>query len=136
VPEVVAVAELTEGVRLGELLAALQPDPGVVEAALAEILAAAAALPPADNEPDITSFLQAWEPVIAAIAAACQPGQEASAELLQFLDERAKEPAWAALTIVLRRILDGERGDSLLDGLHPIHAAIARETLARLDRER
>ncbi len=43
VPEVVAAAELTEGVRLAALLAALQPDPAVAEAALAEILQAAAA---------------------------------------------------------------------------------------------
>jgi tetratricopeptide (TPR) repeat protein len=41
--QVVATAELTEGVRLGALLAALGPDPQAVEAALAEILRAAAA---------------------------------------------------------------------------------------------
>jgi CHAT domain len=39
---VVATAELTEGVRLGALLAALQPDPQAVEEALAEILRLAA----------------------------------------------------------------------------------------------
>jgi hypothetical protein len=38
----VAVAELTEGVRLGELLAALEPDLRAVEEALAGILRAAA----------------------------------------------------------------------------------------------
>jgi hypothetical protein len=134
VAEVAAIAVLTEGVRLNELLAALQPDPRVVEAALAEILAAAA-LPPAGNEPDITRHLQNWEPVIAAIAAACQPGHEAPPDLLQFLDEHSKTQDWAPLVAVLRRILDGERGDSLLEGLHPIHAAIARETLVRLNRE-
>jgi hypothetical protein len=42
VAEVVAIAGLTEGVRLGDLLAALQPDPWIVEDALAEILRAAA----------------------------------------------------------------------------------------------
>ena len=51
VPQVVAVAELTEGVRLAALLAALQPDPAVVEAALAEILQTAAAPPPEDSGP-------------------------------------------------------------------------------------
>jgi len=44
VAQVIEVAELTEGVRLGALLAAMQPDPQAVEAALAEILRAAAAL--------------------------------------------------------------------------------------------
>jgi tetratricopeptide (TPR) repeat protein len=43
VAQVVATAELTEGVRLGALLAALQPDPRTVEDALAENLRAAAA---------------------------------------------------------------------------------------------
>jgi len=42
VAEVVAVAEQTDGVRLGELLAVLEPDPRAVEEALAEILRAAA----------------------------------------------------------------------------------------------
>jgi hypothetical protein len=43
VAQVVAAAELTEGVRLAALLAALHPDPRAVEDALAEILRAAAA---------------------------------------------------------------------------------------------
>jgi hypothetical protein len=43
--EVVAVAERTEGVRLGALLAALQPDPTALEAALAEIRTAASTPP-------------------------------------------------------------------------------------------
>jgi hypothetical protein len=46
VAQVVAVAERTEGVRLAALLTALQPDPAVVEAALADILQTAAAPPP------------------------------------------------------------------------------------------
>jgi tetratricopeptide (TPR) repeat protein len=132
VAEVVAVAELTEGVRLGALLAALQPDPGIVEDALAGILGAAAELPLEDDLPDIARYLQGWEPMITQIAAACQPGQEVPPDLLQFLDERAQMPDWAALTAVLRRVLAGERDESLLDGLDPIDTAIARETLARL----
>jgi hypothetical protein len=132
VAEVVSVAELTEGVRFGGLLAALQPNPRTIEDALAEILATAAALPPDDAEPDLSAYLHGWEPVIAGIAAACQPGQEAPPELLQFLDERAGTPDWAVLIDVLRRILAGERDESLLDGLDPVDSAIARETLARL----
>ena len=45
---------------------------------------------------------------------------------------RAGTPDWAALATVLRRILDGERGESLLNGLDPIDTATVRETLARL----
>jgi hypothetical protein len=40
--EVVAVAEQTDGVRLRELLAVIEPDTDVVEAALAQILRDAA----------------------------------------------------------------------------------------------
>ena len=45
--DVIEAAERTDGVRLGELLAALQPDPQGVEQALAEILGASAD-PPAE----------------------------------------------------------------------------------------
>ena len=41
-------------------------------------------------------------------------------------------PFPVSVVAVLRRILSGERGDPLLDGLDPIDAAIARETLTRL----
>ena len=43
------------------------------------------------------------------------------------LDDLAKSPDWSALVAVLRRILDGERGDSLLDDLDAIdvHMAIS-----------
>jgi CHAT domain len=131
VAEVVRVTELTDGVRLGELLAALQPDPAAVEAALAQILHEAANLP-SDDDVGTTRSLEQWEPVIAAVAAACGGDQDAAAELGPYLDEQAKHPDWAALVAVLRRILDGERGDALLDGLDPIDTAIARHTLTRL----
>jgi hypothetical protein len=134
VAQVVAAAERTEGVRLGALLAALQPDPRAVEDALAEILRAAAELPPQDSEPDTAAYLQWWEPVIAAIAAVCQTGQAPPAELAEFLDEQAKQPDWADLAAVLQRILAGERDEAaLLTGLDPIDTAIARETLRRLE---
>ena len=39
---------------------------------------------------------------------------------------------WAALIAVLRRILGGERGEGLLDGLDPVDTAIAGQILTRL----
>jgi hypothetical protein len=136
VAQVIATAELTEGVRLGALLAALQPDPQAVEDALAEILRAAAALPPQDSGPDIAAHLRAWEPVIAAIATVCQVGQQPQADLAEFLDEQAKQPDWTSLVALLRRILAGERDeDALLTGLDPVDTAIARETLGRLEQQ-
>jgi tetratricopeptide (TPR) repeat protein len=127
--EVIWVAELTDGVRLGDLITALQPDPDAVGAALAQILREAADLPPDDGT---TGHLERWEPVIADVAAACRGDQDAAARLGPFLDARAKQTDWAALAAVLRHILDGERGDSLLDGLDPVDTAIARQTLTRL----
>jgi tetratricopeptide (TPR) repeat protein len=50
VAAVVEAADLTEGVRLGDVLAVLQPDPRAVEAALAEIFRMAAS-PPEPAEP-------------------------------------------------------------------------------------
>jgi hypothetical protein len=129
---VTEIAERTEGVRLGGLLAALQPDPRAVQDALTEILRAAADLPPDEDETGIASQVRQWEPVIAGITAACRAGQEPPAGLLEFLDESAGSPDWAALAAVLRRVLAGERGEPLLGGLDPVHTAIARELLARL----
>jgi hypothetical protein len=64
------------------------------------------------------------------------PGrQEAPPELLQFLAEQAKIPNWVALVTVLRRVLAGERGETLLNGLDATDAAVARETLAPLNQE-
>jgi hypothetical protein len=131
VAEVVRVTELTDGVRLSELLAALHPDPAAVEAALAQILREAADLLP-DDDDGIARHLEQWAPIIAAVAAACRGDRDAAAQLGPFLDERAKDPDWAALAAVLRRVLDGERGDVLLDGLDPVDTAIVRDTLARL----
>ena len=50
--QVIAVAEQTEGVHLSALLTALQPDEPAIEAALAEILAAATAPPPTPRTPE------------------------------------------------------------------------------------
>jgi hypothetical protein len=117
--EVVRVAELTDGVRLGVLLAALQSDPSAVEAALAQILRNAADLPAYDDV-GIARHLEQWEPVIADVAAACGGDQDAATRLGPYLDEQAKHPDWAALAAVLRRILNGERGDALLVRQPPI----------------
>jgi CHAT domain len=134
VAQVVAAAELTEGVRLGAMLAALHPDPQAVEDAFAEILRVAIDLPAQDSAPDIATYLREWEAMIAAVAAACLPGQQPPAELAEFLDEGAKLPDLSALFAVFRRLLAGERDQSaLLTGLDPISTAIARETLRRLE---
>jgi hypothetical protein len=64
------------------------------------------------------------------MVAASNGDQLATERLHRFLDEQGKNPDWGALVSVLRRILDGEREDSLADGLDAIDAAIVRQTLA------
>ena len=129
--EVIRVTEQTDGVRLGELITVLEPDTEAAGHVLARILRAAANLP-ADDDIDVDVHLQQWEPVIAAVAAAGRGDRDAAARLGPVLDDRAKEQDWAALVAVLRRILGGEHGEGLLDGLAPVATTIARQALTRL----
>jgi tetratricopeptide (TPR) repeat protein len=131
VAEVIRVAEQTDGVHLGELISALEPGTEAAEDALARILHAAADLP-ANDDTDVAEYLERWEPVIADVTAACFGDQDAAAQLGPFLEDQATEPDWAALIAVLRRILGGERGEGLLDGLDAVDAAIAGQVLTRL----
>lgn len=128
--EVIAVAEQTEGVRLGELLAALQPDTQATADTLAQILRTAASMD--SDQDDIQRSLQQWEPVIAATVAAADGDAEAAAQLAPAPDEFAQDQDWAALAAMLRRILDGERGEGLLEGLDPVDTAITAQVLTRL----
>ncbi len=57
---------------------------------------------------------------------------DAAAQLAPVLDQFAQEQDWAALAAVLRRIIGGDRGDSLLDGLDPTDTAITGQVLTRL----
>ena len=129
--EVIAVAEQTEGVRLRELITALQPDWQAAADALTQILQAAAETGP-EQDRSINDVLQKLEPVIAATVAAAAGDTGAAAQLTAFLDHPAGTQEGAALVAVLRRIINGDRGDSLLQGLDPIYAAIVGQVLARL----
>ena len=131
VPEVIAVAERTEGVRLGDLITALALDPQDAAAALAQILDTAASMP-GDQDAVIQRHLQAWEPVVAATVVAAGGDRDAAATLAPALDQLAGSQDWVALVAVLRRILGGEWGEQLLDGLDPVDTAIAGQVLARL----
>ena len=131
--EVIAVAEQTEGVHLGQLITSLQSDPQAAASALTQILQTAAATEPGpDPRSSIENFLQQWEPYIAATADAAAGDTDAAAELTPALDKIAQDQDWAALVVVLRRIIDGDRGDGLLAGLDPVDTAVAAEVLARL----
>ncbi|SDL49813.1 CHAT domain-containing protein [Geodermatophilus siccatus] len=127
-----AAVERVEGVRLGALLDALQPDPGRQQAALEEIIHTARTLP-ADQAVDIQPHLDRWEPVLAAILAATGGDQTARQEVTGFLDGLPDDSDWAALAGVLRRILAGERDPAaLLPGLDAVDTAIVIRLLDAL----
>jgi hypothetical protein len=75
-----------------------------------------------------------WKPVIADMVATSNGDHLAAERLHRFLDEQGKNPEWAALIGVLRRILDGERDGSLADGLDAVDAAIVWQALAEYQR--
>jgi len=128
--EVIESAERTEGARLRQLIAALQPNPQAAEAALAQILDTAISMDPERDA--LQDHLQELEPVITLTVAAAKGDPQAAAQLTPVLDHFAQTKDWGALAAVLRRIAIGERGEDLLDGLDPIDTAIVTETLTRL----
>jgi tetratricopeptide (TPR) repeat protein len=120
-----------EGVRLAELLAGLPGPAGDSDQALAKMLHLAKEQPAEPSETG-AGLLAQWEPVIAGVVAAAQGDTEAAATLQPLLAELDEASDWAGLAVVLRRILDGERGEQLLGGLNEVHAAIVAEVLGRL----
>ena len=131
VSEVIAAAEQTEGVRLGELIATLASNPVDTDTTLAQILDTAANLP-VDQRADMQSALAVWEPVVAAVAAAAAGDPDAAASLRPVLDEIGESDDWGALVAVLRSIVAGARGKHLLEGLDPVDTAIVGRVLERL----
>jgi hypothetical protein len=79
--------------------------------------------------------LDQWAPVIDAVAAAAGGDPQAAEALAPLLAELDKASDWGTLAGVLRRILQGERGGQLLDGLDPTDTAIMTVLLGRLDAE-
>jgi tetratricopeptide (TPR) repeat protein len=76
--------------------------------------------------------LQQWEPVLQAVVAACRGNQRAVQQLDPFLNDMAQEADWRNLVAVLRRIMQGERGVELAQGLDPVDTAIVRRVLTLL----
>jgi hypothetical protein len=127
--EVIRVAEQTEGVHLDRLITALQPDRQAAADAMAEILRSAAN---PGQDLAIQGYLQELEPVIAAMVSVAGGDPDAAAQLAPVLDELAQHQETAALAAVLRRIIGGDRDDSLLEGLDPVGTAMADQVLTRL----
>ena len=76
--------------------------------------------------------MQQWDPVIRAVVAACHGNARAVQELEPFLNDVEKEDDWRNLVLVIRRIMQGERGVELMEGLDAVDAAIVRRILELL----
>jgi tetratricopeptide (TPR) repeat protein len=120
-----------EGVRLAELFGRLPGPAADGDQALAEVLRLAREQPtqPLDTR---QGLLEEWEPVIAGVVAAARGDPEARAGLGPLLAELDTTSDWAALAGVLRRVLAGERGQQLLQGLDEVDTAIVADVLRRL----
>jgi tetratricopeptide (TPR) repeat protein len=132
VGELRAAVERVDGVRLGDLLHSLQPDPSRQQGALDEILHTARTMPP-EQAFDVQQDLDRWEPVLAAIVIATTGDQAARQQVDEQLAGHDDSVDWAALFQVLRRILAGERDpETLLPSLDPVDTAIATRLLDAL----
>jgi tetratricopeptide (TPR) repeat protein len=132
VAELAAVVEHTEGVGFTALIDVLCPDRAAADQTIRDLLAAATDLPTTDDG-DVQRHLEAWEPIIGAIAAVASGAGQLDPEADEFLTATAASADWGALVAVLRRILAGERDPAALTaGLDDIDTAIVRTTLTRL----
>ncbi len=78
------------------------------------------------------AFDEAWRTFVAALVAAVGGDRAARSAVEQALDGLSKDDDAAALAGALRRILAGERGTPVLDGLDAGEAAMVRELLDQL----
>jgi hypothetical protein len=139
-----ALADVLRRVASGEqgdeLLAGLDPiDTAITQRALDALRGRTAieaeawrslAAPPDDAMEGLREFLAG----LAATVVAAARGRAGAAEALQpALDELARHEQWAALAGVVRRIVAGERGESLIDGLDTPGAAVVQTILTMLE---
>lgn len=76
--------------------------------------------------------IKEWQPVIAAVVAACQGNEEARNQLEPFLQEMGQTEDWKNLIPILRRIMDGERDQDIVTGLDRTDALIVTRILQAL----
>lgn len=76
--------------------------------------------------------IKQWEPVIAAVVAACQGNEEAKNQLEPFLEQQGQTADWRNLIAVIRRIMNGERDGNIVEGLDSTDALIVTRILQGL----
>jgi tetratricopeptide (TPR) repeat protein len=89
----------------------------------------------AGSDTQMQRAMQTWQPRIDAIVAAVNGNDEARQAIEQMCDKLAETNDWKNMAIVIRRILDGERGIELLEGRDRTDAYIIRRLLIVLSDE-
>jgi hypothetical protein len=113
-------------VRLADLAARLPRRQASDDEMLSEVIQLARTW----HEP-VRYAVEQWASMINRVVMAAGGDRRAAAELELVLAEQAKDRC-TGLVKVLRRILAGERGDDLTQGLHQIDTALVAEILRRL----
>ncbi|UQU63604.1 CHAT domain-containing protein [Couchioplanes caeruleus] len=127
-----ALRRILHGERDDQLHEGLDPtDTAIVKRTLGA-LAGTVQLADTSHELSGSPVVDEWEPVIAAVVAATDGDPSATAAVNQLLAAGEDSADWGRLVGVLRRVLDGERGRQLLDGLDATDRAIIAEIVARL----
>lgn len=81
---------------------------------------------------DVLPKLQQFEPVIQGVLSACRGNEENRRHIEELCAQMEQTPEGGRLARVFLRLLGGERGEELLDGLSRIEAAIVGSLLERL----
>jgi tetratricopeptide (TPR) repeat protein len=90
----------------------------------------------AGSDTQMQKFMQTWQPRIDAIVAAVNGNDEARQAVEQMCDKLAETNDWKNMAVVIRRILNGERGLELLEGIDHTDAYIVKRILQALNGER
>jgi tetratricopeptide (TPR) repeat protein len=79
--------------------------------------------------------IQQWQQEIAIMVAACQGNQQAMEIAKQIIEKYSGDESWGNLAGAMQRVLNGERGDEIYDGLDREDALVIRRILQALNGE-
>lgn len=136
--ELAEVTGQTDGARLGDLVAELEPDPLTRENAFDRVVhdslsAASAIFFPGDGgDAFLAQCLTSWDPVISGVLASHTGDTRAHAELEKPFIFTGISPSRATLGAVLRRLRDRDPDTAVPEGMDPVVTAVARRALGAL----
>ncbi len=124
------VVETVPGIRFRQLVTMFTTDPAQPDALVAELATHAQRY--TDGQLALPSHLNPWTQIITIVTAAANGVPDALAIIDETLNEIERVSDMTAFVAVLRHIVDGERGPSLLNDLEPRLAGITQVILHQL----